>query len=127
MVFCIRVTAVVADVGSRTGLLSRVFLDAGHPVVGVEPNAAMRAAAEADLAVYPGFTSVEGRAEASTLADGSVQLVIAGQAFHWFEPAAAALEFRRIAASPGWAAMVWNDRPAGGSPFISAFEHSGWN
>src|SRR3954469_11288986 len=88
--------SVVADVGSGTGISARPFLDLGNTVYGVEPNPDMRAAAERLLAGYPSFHSVDGTAEATGLADGSADLVVAGQAFHWFDPDAARREFRRI-------------------------------
>jgi SAM-dependent methyltransferase len=103
----------VADVGSGTGLLSRLFLDAGCEVFGVEPNAEMRGAGEHLLAGEPRFHSVDGRAENTALPDLSVDFVAAGQAFHWFEPTAAAAEFRRILKPPGWVVLVWNERKAG--------------
>jgi SAM-dependent methyltransferase len=100
----------IADIGSGTGILSRLFLDFGCHVFGVEPNADMRHAAERVLAAEPRFHSVDGRAEATTLAEGSVDFVTAGQAFHWFDPAAARAEFRRILTPPGWVVLVWNER-----------------
>ena len=78
-------TAVVGDVGSGTGILAEVFLKNGNTVYGVEPNREMREAAERLLAGHPSFRSVDGTAEATGLADDSVDLVTAGQAFHWFE------------------------------------------
>jgi len=72
----------VADVGSGTGTLSELFLRNGNSVFGVEPNRAMREAGEALLKSYSQFTSIAGRAEATTLADHSVDFVVAGQAFH---------------------------------------------
>src|SRR4051794_35122333 len=81
------VQSVVADVGSGTGISSELFLRAGCTVYGVEPNADMRAAADGLLAQYPAFRSVDGSAEATTLPAGSADLVIAGQAFHWFDAA----------------------------------------
>src|SRR4051812_35209407 len=77
--------SVVADIGSGTGISARVFLENGNPVFGVEPNAAMRAAAKEFLKSFPQFESVEGTAEATNLPDRSVDLVIAAQAFHWFD------------------------------------------
>src|SRR5579862_2299669 len=71
----------LADVGSGTGLLAELFLTMGCEVFGVEPNAEMRASGERLLSGYPRFHSVEGRAESTTLADGSVDFVTAGQAF----------------------------------------------
>jgi SAM-dependent methyltransferase len=100
----------VADIGSGTGLLARLFLDFGCEVIGVEPNPEMRAAGEGTVGGEPRFQSVDGRAEATTLADGSVDFVTAGQAFHWFEPNAARTEFRRILKPAGWVALIWNER-----------------
>ncbi len=77
----------VADVGAGTGISSKLFLDAGHAVTAVEPNAAMRAAATAWLGDRPGFPAIEGAANATALPDASVELVTVAQAFHWFEPA----------------------------------------
>ncbi len=51
---------VIADVGSGTGILAEMFLRNGNQVFGVEPNEAMRGAAERLLAKYPGFRSVPG-------------------------------------------------------------------
>ncbi len=110
----------VADVGSGTGILSRMLLDAGGEVWGVEPNAAMRAAA--DLAGSARFHSMKGTAEATTLADRSVDFVTAGQAFHWFEPAATRREFARILRPGGWVVLVWNERRRDGSAFARAYE-----
>lgn len=107
----------VADLGSGTGLLSRLFLDAGCEVFGVEPNDAMQAAAEEEHGHRPGFFSLSGSAETTPLGPGSVDFVVAGQAFHWFEPLAAAKEARRILRPGGWAVLIWNSRPAGGPPF----------
>jgi SAM-dependent methyltransferase len=113
---------VVADVGSGTGILTRLLLDAGHTVFAVEPNDAMRAAAEDALRDYPGFHSVNGTAEATTLPPASVDLVIAGQAFHWFEPAASAAEFRRILRPGGSVALVWNMRRYAEPGFMADYE-----
>src|SRR3954467_10992955 len=77
---------VVADIGSGTGISTELFLKNGNKVYGVEPNDAMRQKGEELLKGYPLFTSVNGSAEHTTLADRSVDLVIAGQAFHWFNP-----------------------------------------
>src|SRR4051812_35067235 len=64
--------SVVADIGSGTGILAEVWLKHGNPVFAVEPNGPMREAAERLLTAYPAFTSVPGTAEATTLADHSV-------------------------------------------------------
>lgn len=112
----------VADVGSGTGIFSRLLLENGNEVWGVEPNREMRAAAERLLAAYPGFHSVEGTAEATTLPAESMALAVAAQAFHWFDPARARDEFRRFLKPGSFAVLVWNDRRVDSTPFLRAYE-----
>jgi ubiquinone/menaquinone biosynthesis C-methylase UbiE len=100
----------VADVGSGTGILSALLLESGARVLGVEPNTAMRAAAQRTLGGHPRFESIAGTAEATGLAAASVDLVTAGQAFHWFDAERARVEFARILRAGGWVALVWNQR-----------------
>jgi SAM-dependent methyltransferase len=100
----------VADVGSGTGLLTELFLGNGNSVFAVEPNDEMRRAAEERLGHFPGFHSVAATAEATGLADDSLRFVLAGQAFHWFDPPRARAEFRRILVPGGWVVLVWNER-----------------
>ncbi len=113
---------VVADVGSGTGILTEMFLANGNLVYAVEPNEAMRRAAEAALAHHPRFLSIGGRAEATTLADGGVDWVVAGQAFHWFDAAAARREFGRILRPNGYVALVWNARAYEGDALMADYE-----
>ncbi|MBS0382966.1 MAG: class I SAM-dependent methyltransferase [Proteobacteria bacterium] len=65
----------VADIGAGTGISAKMFLDAGHAVTAVEPNAAMRGAAVAWLGGNPRFRAVDGRADATGLPAASVDLV----------------------------------------------------
>jgi SAM-dependent methyltransferase len=106
----LRPGASVADVGSGTGIFSRLLVARGARVWGVEPNAAMRAAAERLLAGEARFVSVEGSAEATTLPPRSVDLVTAAQAFHWFDPPRTRVELARILRGGGFVALVWNQR-----------------
>ncbi|GAG54799.1 unnamed protein product, partial [marine sediment metagenome] len=69
---------VIADIGSGTGILTKVFLDHGNWVYGVEPNKDMREAAEKILKNYPNFTSFEGSAESTGLEENIIDLIIAG-------------------------------------------------
>jgi SAM-dependent methyltransferase len=115
-------SSVVADVGSGTGILSTLFLENGNRVFGVEPNPEMRAAAGELLGDCPRFTSVAGTAEATTLDDASVDLIVAGQAFHWFDPRRSRVEFERILRSGGWVALVWNLRRKDATRFLGAYE-----
>lgn len=102
--------ATVADVGAGTGLLSRGLLEWGCSVIAVEPNAEMRAAADEILRDCPGYRSVAGGAENTLLETGSVDLVTAAQAFHWFDPDATRREWLRILKPSGQVAIIWNDR-----------------
>ncbi len=112
---------VIADIGSGTGFLSELFLQNGNRVYGVEPNKEMREAGEEYLASYDSFVSIDAAAEATTLEGASIDLVTAGQAFHWFDAAAAAREFRRILKLDGWVVVMWNDREMN-SAFATAYE-----
>lgn len=114
--------SIVADVGSGTGISSKLLLDHGNAVFGVEPNREMRAAAERLLSACANFRSIDGTAEATTLPAGSIDLVVAGQAFHWFDPAAAGAEFRRILRPGGRVALMWNCRLTNDTPFLEAYE-----
>ena len=112
---------VVADVGCGTGLLAKVFLENGNRVFGIEPNAAMRAAGDEFLRGFDQFTSQEGRAEATGLPANSMDMITAGQAFHWFDRRRARTEFQRILKPGGWVALVWNERLTS-TPFLADYE-----
>jgi len=112
----------IADIGSGTGLLTEQLLKVGSPVFAVEPNPPMRAAAEAALSPHPAFRSVAATAESTTLADDSVDLVAAGQAFHWFDHPKTKTEFARILKPGGWVALIWNERKAADDSFNAAYE-----
>lgn len=114
--------AVVADIGSGTGLSCVPFLRAGLAVIGVEPNDAMRTAGEKFLAGQGTFRAVAGTAEATTLADASVDLVAAAQAAHWFDTGRARLEARRILRRPAVAALIWNERDDKSTAFARDYE-----
>jgi SAM-dependent methyltransferase len=114
--------AVVADIGSGTGILSELFLRNGNLVYAVEPNDEMRLAAEQLLAGYPNFYSVNGRAEATTLPERSADFVTAGQAFHWFEPEPTRAEFGRILRPSGWVVLVWNTRVVSSDGLMAGYE-----
>jgi SAM-dependent methyltransferase len=114
--------SVIADIGSGTGLSTRPFLENGNPVYGVEPNAAMRAAAEEYLREFPNFTSHEGTAENTNLDDASIDFVTAAQAFHWFDPKKTREEFVRILKPGGYMALIWNERQLDTTEFLREYE-----
>jgi SAM-dependent methyltransferase len=104
--------SVLADVGCGTGISSRLFAKRGIQVVGIEPNDEMRHQAESDSAEVtdPPPIFVPGRAEATGLADYSVDAVLAAQSFHWFDPHLSLEEFHRILRTRGWVILMWNER-----------------
>lgn len=129
----------VADIGSGTGISTELFLGNGNRVYAVEPNAEMRGKAEELLAGFAPrgrgaagtvagahgvaegaggdlrrgvFVSIDGTAEATGLAAGSVRLVVAGQAFHWFDAVKSRAEFVRILSPGGVVVLIWNERLA---------------
>ena len=115
-------SSVIADVGSGTGISSELFLKNGNEVYGIEPNNEMRQAAERLLASYPNFHSIAAQAEAITLPDASVDHVVAGQAFHWFDRTRTKQEFARILKPGGWAVLLWNTRRLDSTPFLEGYE-----
>jgi SAM-dependent methyltransferase len=114
--------SVIADIGSGTGLLTKLFLENGNPVIGVEPNKEMREAGEFFLADYGRFTSIEGTADATRLPPGAMDFILAGQAFHWFDRDKTRKEFLRILKPEGVVALIWNDRRTDATPFLRDYE-----
>lgn len=114
--------SVIADIASGTGIFTRLLLENGNRVFGVEPNEAMRQAGEEFLSGYPKFSSVAGTAEATTLPDRSVDLVTAAQAAHWFDRAKARREFLRILKPQGWTVLIWNERQTNSTAFLQDYE-----
>lgn len=113
---------VMADVGSGPGISARMFLENGNTVYCVEPNDAMREAAEKLIGDFPGFKSIKGIAENTTLSDHSIDIVISAQAFHWFDPEKTRPEFQRILKPGGFAALIWNIRQLEGTQFLVEYE-----
>jgi len=100
----------VADVGAGTGLLTQGLLQAGYRVMAVEPNADMRHAADARLQSMKGYRSVDGSAEATSLAAMSINLITVAQAFHWFDVERTRTEFLRVLTVQGQVALISNER-----------------
>ena len=113
---------VIADIASGTGIWTRMLLENGNHVFGVEPNAEMRQAGERLLAGFPKFTSVAGTAEATTLPDKSVDFVTAAQAAHWFDRGGARRELVRILKPGGWLVLLWNERLTDSTAFLREYE-----
>jgi SAM-dependent methyltransferase len=112
----------IADIGSGTGISSELFLKHGCGVFGIEPNREMREAGIRLLRNFPKFKSLDGTAESTGLENQSVDFVIAGQAFHWFNREKAREEFKRILTPNGWVVLIWNDRRTDSTPFLQSYE-----
>jgi SAM-dependent methyltransferase len=108
--------AVVADIGCGTGISTRLLAERGFDVIGIDPNESMMARAGRTA----GVRYRTGEAAATGLPDQSVDLVTAGQAFHWFDIPSTLAEFRRILRPPGWCAAFWNVR--GETPFLAEYD-----
>lgn len=100
----------IADVGAGTGISAALFLDAGYRVIAIEPNQEMREKSVELLGNYPGFKAMNGTAESTGLETGSVDFIIAGQAFHWFDREVSRVEFKRVLTPGGVVALIWNER-----------------
>ncbi|HWB32821.1 MAG TPA: class I SAM-dependent methyltransferase [Acidobacteriaceae bacterium] len=105
----------VADIGAGTGMVAEIFLSNGNEVIAVEPNEdmleKMRAIFARPDAMSERLRIVRATAEATTLEDGSVDLIAVGRAFHWFDKEKALAEFRRILKPGGsWVTLVAADR-----------------
>lgn len=109
----------IADIGSGTGISCKPFLERGYTVTGIEPNEAMREASVAFLQAYQQFSTLAATAEATTLPDDSIDIIMAAQAFHWFDQPAVQREFNRILKPGGLIVLMWNERLA-----VSDFEKS---
>ena len=118
----ITTNSVVADIGSGTGISSELFLKLNLEVYGVEPNKEMRQAAENSLKSYKNFHSIEASAERTSLKDRCVDVIIVGQAFHWFDKELCKQEFKRILKPNGHVVLMWNDRRTDSSDFLRSYE-----
>jgi len=108
--YALSVSSVIADIGSGTGKLSKLFLDNGNTLYAVEPNLQMRQSAESIFGENSKFISINGSAENSMLQNNLADFVVCGQAFHWFHVDKALIEFERILKKNGIVALIWNKR-----------------
>jgi SAM-dependent methyltransferase len=99
----------ILDLGAGTGLLTAMLVGAGHRVVAADVSADMLAELTARLPDVP--TLVAG-AESLPLPDAGLDVIVAAQAAHWFEPVAASREFLRVLAPGGAVGFVWNTQEA---------------
>ena len=115
--------SIIADVGFGTGKLTKLFLENGNAVFGIEPNLEMREAGEHFLEGFSNFTSLATTAEDTAMPNASADFITAGQAFHWFDRKRCRKEFARILKPAGWIVLIWNDRKTQATPFLAAYEN----
>lgn len=101
----VRPKGTVLDLGAGTGKLTRALLASGFDVVAVEPSAPMR---EALAAAVLDARVLEGSAEEIPLPDASVDGIVVGQAYHWFDTDIANPEMARVLRPGGTLGLVWN-------------------
>lgn len=118
----LRSNSTIADIGSGTGIFSRLLLERGSNVIAVEPNEAMRMASEQMLDSHPNFRIVSGSAEFTGLPEQSVEFIVCAQSFHWFDRLAAQTEFRRILQPGGKVILIWNSRLTNGTLFREEYD-----
>jgi MOSC domain-containing protein YiiM/SAM-dependent methyltransferase len=97
----------VLDLAAGTGKLTRALLPSGAEIVAVEPIREMRAKLEASA---PGVEAIDGTAERIPLPNHSVDAVVVGQAFHWFDGVRATSEIRRVLRPGGALGLIWQSR-----------------
>ncbi|MHC4773616.1 MAG: class I SAM-dependent methyltransferase [Planctomycetota bacterium] len=114
---------IIADIGSGTGIFTKLLLDNGNRVLAVEPNKEMRQAAELKLEDYSDFISITASAEKTGLQSNSIDIIISAQAFHWFNREKTRLEFNRIIRPGGKVVLIWNKRQIDCSEFLIQYEN----
>ncbi|SKB74109.1 Methyltransferase domain-containing protein [Parapedobacter luteus] len=103
-------THTIADIAAGTGIFTEQIAVWGNPIYVVEPNSFMRRFARRRLAAFDNCVFVDGSAESTGLNAGSVDLIVAAQAFHWFDLRKTKIEFLRIGKDSTYIAIVWNTR-----------------
>jgi ubiquinone/menaquinone biosynthesis C-methylase UbiE len=99
---------VVADIGAGTGILTRHFVGKAKMVYAIEPDPEMRAMASKLLETEASCMIMNASAEYTGLPDNILDVVLVGQAIHWFEPELARNEIHRILKPSGWLALLRN-------------------
>jgi SAM-dependent methyltransferase len=103
----------VLDLGAGTGKLAAVAAGLGHDVIAVDPSPEMLEVCRR----RPGIDTMVGAAESIPLAHASVDAVVVGQAFHWFDHARAVPEIARVLRPNGVLGLFWN-RPDTVVPWV---------
>ncbi|MGD1821911.1 MAG: class I SAM-dependent methyltransferase [Pleomorphochaeta sp.] len=102
--------SVVGDIGSGTGILSKLLIDRVEKLYCVEPNLAMRDYANKMLSNNNNFYSIDASAENTTLSDNQLDVITVAQAFHWFDLEKCKSEFNRILKPNSKTFLLFNNR-----------------
>jgi SAM-dependent methyltransferase len=97
------------DLAAGTGKLTAALLGRGE-VIAVEPDSAMLGELRRR---FPGVAAMAGTAESIPLPAASVDAVLIGQAWHWFDTERALPELARVLRPGGVLAALWNAEDAG--------------
>jgi ubiquinone/menaquinone biosynthesis C-methylase UbiE len=115
-------TDIVADIGAGLGSMSKLFLENGNVVHAIEPNPAMFSLAKKLLAPYRYANILLAQAERTTLPADSVDYIVCGNAYFWFDKALAISEFTRILKTTG-KVLITHYYPDENSPGIEKMNH----
>ena len=113
--------SIVGDIGSGTGILSKLLINNVKSLYCVEPNDEMRNYAQSTLSKYDNFFSINATAENTTLKDNSLDAITVAQAFHWFDIEKCKLEFNRILKPKSNIFLIWNNRLTN-TPFLKEYD-----
>lgn len=95
----------VLDVGAGTGKYTQLLAQQDWRLTAVDPSADMLAQLRGQL---PQVTVQVGTAEQLPLADGSFDLAVVAQAWHWCDPVAASADIARVLRPGGSLGLIWN-------------------
>ncbi len=114
----------VLDLAAGTGKLTRQLAIGGARCLAVEPSSSMR---EVFQRTVPGVAAAGGTAEMVPVADGAMDAVVVGQAFHWFDQEQSLSEIARVLRPGGWLALIWNERDESDPAMAELVRISRWD
>jgi len=113
--------SVIADIGSGTGILSKLLINEVKEIYLIEPNDEMREYSKTYLSQNDNCTFINANAENTTLKDHSIDAIVVAQAFHWFDIEKCKIEFKRILKPYANIFLIWNNRLTN-TPFLQKYD-----